>query len=351
MAIGTIIHQRRKSLGLTQEQVAEMLGVTAPAVNKWEKSINCPDISLLAPLARLLKTDVNTLLEFDRDISQPELILICREISLKAQNTGYQAAFESAEEKLREYPNCDALFHNLAVQLQTLLVSADLDETENSFYLEKINNWYRMLSESEDAVIRNSALYMLASYEISVQHYDTAQEYLNRMPDRKDTPDKRMLQAGIYLKQDRSEEAAGLMQAALLATVSDLQMILFKLLDAELALGDKEAANYVAERAKKASEIFDLSEYNSFVACYQIAVHEKNAADSTEYLRRMLQAQKKGWMLNSSPLFKSLKLSQSSASMAQMIVPMLKSMQQSEEFSFLHEYEGFKNLLEEYNVN
>ena len=62
MPISTVIREKRKELGLTQEQLADRLGVTPPAVNKWEKGISCPDISILAPLARLLETDVNTLL-------------------------------------------------------------------------------------------------------------------------------------------------------------------------------------------------------------------------------------------------------------------------------------------------
>ena len=40
--------------GLTQEQVAQALGVSGPAVNKWERGACCPDLALLAPLARLL---------------------------------------------------------------------------------------------------------------------------------------------------------------------------------------------------------------------------------------------------------------------------------------------------------
>ena len=62
MKINEVIRQRRKELGLTQERVAELLGVSAPAVNKWENGNSYPDITLLPPLARLLKTDLNTLL-------------------------------------------------------------------------------------------------------------------------------------------------------------------------------------------------------------------------------------------------------------------------------------------------
>lgn len=37
MKINQMIREKRKALSLTQEQVAEYLGVSAPAVNKWEK--------------------------------------------------------------------------------------------------------------------------------------------------------------------------------------------------------------------------------------------------------------------------------------------------------------------------
>ena len=60
-----IIKERRQALNFTQEQVAKYLGVTTPAVNKWEKGISYPDISLLPALARLLDTDLNTLLSFN----------------------------------------------------------------------------------------------------------------------------------------------------------------------------------------------------------------------------------------------------------------------------------------------
>lgn len=61
MKIEETIRERRLAKHLTQEQLANYLGVTAPAVNKWEKGISYPDIRLLPALARLLDTDLNTL--------------------------------------------------------------------------------------------------------------------------------------------------------------------------------------------------------------------------------------------------------------------------------------------------
>ena len=55
MNISEQIRNYRKSVGLTQEQVANALGVSASAVNKWEKGNSYPDISTLPALARLLQ--------------------------------------------------------------------------------------------------------------------------------------------------------------------------------------------------------------------------------------------------------------------------------------------------------
>lgn len=61
MKINDIIKKKRITLGMTQEQVADYLGVSTPAVNKWEKGGCYPDITLLPTLARLLKVDLNRL--------------------------------------------------------------------------------------------------------------------------------------------------------------------------------------------------------------------------------------------------------------------------------------------------
>lgn len=62
MTIGQRITSRRKTLGLTQQRVAEALHVSFQAVSKWENDVTLPDTAMLAPLARLLRTSVDALL-------------------------------------------------------------------------------------------------------------------------------------------------------------------------------------------------------------------------------------------------------------------------------------------------
>ena len=60
--LGKRISTRRKALGLTQDQLAEKLGVTAQAVSKWENDQSCPDITALPRLAEIFGISVDTLL-------------------------------------------------------------------------------------------------------------------------------------------------------------------------------------------------------------------------------------------------------------------------------------------------
>ena len=55
MCIGEQIKNYRKTAGLTQEQVANYLGVSTPAVNKWEKGNTYPDISLLPAIGSTIE--------------------------------------------------------------------------------------------------------------------------------------------------------------------------------------------------------------------------------------------------------------------------------------------------------
>lgn len=60
--IGDRIKYHRKRLGLTQEQLAERLGVSPQAVSKWENNLSCPDISILPELSGIFGITIDALL-------------------------------------------------------------------------------------------------------------------------------------------------------------------------------------------------------------------------------------------------------------------------------------------------
>ncbi len=68
--ISNFIKTKRKELGLTQEELAQKLFVTEKAVSRWETGRGTPDISLLIPLSKILKVNVNELLNGENNIDK-----------------------------------------------------------------------------------------------------------------------------------------------------------------------------------------------------------------------------------------------------------------------------------------
>lgn len=62
MTLGEKLSEKRRSKNMTQDEVAEKLGVTPQAVSKWENDASCPDISLLPTIASLYDTTIDELL-------------------------------------------------------------------------------------------------------------------------------------------------------------------------------------------------------------------------------------------------------------------------------------------------
>lgn len=60
--IGRFIAECRKRKNLTQEQLADRLGITDRAISKWERGLNLPDASLMLELCNILDITVNELL-------------------------------------------------------------------------------------------------------------------------------------------------------------------------------------------------------------------------------------------------------------------------------------------------
>lgn len=72
MVLGNSLFHARKKAGLTQEEVAERLGVSRQTIGKWEADETLPDIRQSKRLATLYGVTLDELIEFDLDVSQVE---------------------------------------------------------------------------------------------------------------------------------------------------------------------------------------------------------------------------------------------------------------------------------------
>ncbi len=76
--IGRFLAERRKTLGLTQRQVAEKLGMSDKSVSKWERGVCLPDVSVYQELCQILGISINEFLAGE-SISREELETRCED--------------------------------------------------------------------------------------------------------------------------------------------------------------------------------------------------------------------------------------------------------------------------------
>lgn len=75
MSLGNNLFQARKNVGLSQETVAEKLGVSRQTVSKWETDETVPDIYQAKRLTKLYNLTLDELIEFDIDVKEIEDII------------------------------------------------------------------------------------------------------------------------------------------------------------------------------------------------------------------------------------------------------------------------------------
>lgn len=130
LSLASNIQKFRKESKLTQEQLAEALGVTFAAVSKWERGVATPDLELIATMANLFGISVDKLIGFNmEDNSIAEL---GKKFDKLVTDEKFEEALELAEEGLFRYPNNYDVVHNAAYSY--FYIAA---KTENKAYYKK----------------------------------------------------------------------------------------------------------------------------------------------------------------------------------------------------------------------
>ncbi len=349
MQMNLVIREKRKEKGLTQEQVADYLGVSTPAVNKWEKGVTFPDITLLPPLARLLGVDLNTLLCFHENMTAQEIAYFSEEIMDTIRKSDFDSGFMMGMKKIKEYPSCAELIQSIALLMDGALVWYGAEIKNKESYHNQIIALYERVAKSDDESLRQKAIYMLASKYMGNNEFDKAQELINQLPE-SNYFDKSNLQANLSMNQGETGKALEILEQKLLKELNGIQNTIMKLADIELAEGNNKNAAHLGEIFKDLIKLFDLWDYSSYVVPLQVAVHQKNEKESILLLQSMLSALMIPWDIKKSSLYSHLKIKESKENTGKEILPaILLEIEKEPAYEFLHTNIEFQNLLKEYH--
>ncbi|MCQ2555618.1 MAG: helix-turn-helix domain-containing protein [Clostridia bacterium] len=85
--LGMMISSLRKENGMTQQDLADRMGVTDKAVSKWERDLSCPDVNSLPKLAEIFEVSVDELMQVKQEAETrkdytPFIKLVLRGVAL-----------------------------------------------------------------------------------------------------------------------------------------------------------------------------------------------------------------------------------------------------------------------------
>ena len=110
---------------LTQEDVAEFLGITPQSVSKWERGESYPDITFLPALANIFETSVDLLLGMDTIRAEETRYNIHKKAVEYQRNGNLEMAEKTYRDALLIYPNKPGMILGLA---STLALKGDTEE-------------------------------------------------------------------------------------------------------------------------------------------------------------------------------------------------------------------------------
>ncbi len=344
MSIGKVIRKYRKIRNLTQEEMAVRLGVTAPAVNKWENENSYPDISLLAPIARLLNISLDTLLSFRENLTAEEINEIVGEANQKLKEISYNEAFQWAKKQLEQYPNCEKLILNIAICLEAYLVVHDVpDKTE---YEEYLCSLYIRLLNSEKEAIRISAAGSLVEFYSRKKDYEKAEKYLEYYSIK--NPERKRKQAQIYADTGRIQEAYKAYEELLFTDYQRTSAEFHGMYLLALRNHDMERAHKLVKKQEELARCFEMGKYHEVVCGLEIATVEQNADVVIEIMKEMLsdiesiESFRHSWLYEHME-FKEMKKD----SLEEFKDNLLKCFRDEESYGFLKRDERWEKLVEQ----
>jgi len=109
--IGRVIMQGRKAKGITQEELAQFMGVSKAAVSKWETGQSYPDITYLPQLAAYFNISVDELLGYEPQMTKEEIRRLYYRLSEKFAQEPFEAVIGQCQTIIKKYISCPLLLH------------------------------------------------------------------------------------------------------------------------------------------------------------------------------------------------------------------------------------------------
>ncbi len=342
MNINEVIRKYRKEKNMTQEEMANRLGVSAPAVNKWERGVSMPDISLLAPIARLLGVSLDELLSFNESLSPVEESNIINEVNMLLNTQPVEVAFKKIKDTVKEYPNAENLILSLTVIFNGRCMILGLQQQEE--YESWIKSTFKNLRDSKSEKIRRNASDGLYAFYIGRKQYAEAEECLEYYA--VEDPERKRKLAPILYGTGKYDEAYKTLEELLFLDYQRISVELNELFALAMETDNPKKAKTFVEKASALAKLFEMGKYHENACRLEYAAAMKDADETLDLMDTLLSNIDTLMDYTKSDLYEHMDFNPFSSSFAQtLIASQLKHFLEDDTYSFAKEspkWEAFK---------
>lgn len=179
--IGNRISAKRKEKGITQEELANHLGVSKPAVSKWESGQSYPDILLLPVLASYFDITVDELIGYEPQLTQEEIRKVCRRLTGAFVKEPFEQVYAECETYVKKYFSCWRLQLEMGLLLLNHASFSGSEERAKEINLMVLEMFQRIEKNSDDVNLAKQALQLQALCYLSNQQPTEAIELLENL--------------------------------------------------------------------------------------------------------------------------------------------------------------------------
>ncbi len=181
--IGKIISTNRKERGVTQEELANHMGVSKPAVSKWESGQSYPDILLLPELASYFNITVDQLIGYEPQLSPEDVRKLYHKLADAFAKESFDKVYEECQEYIKKYFSCWYLQHHMGLLLVNHASLSGSPERIKEILEKALEIFVRVEKDGEDVILGKQALQMEAYCHLSLSRPVEAIDILENLND------------------------------------------------------------------------------------------------------------------------------------------------------------------------
>lgn len=168
---------------LTQEQLADVMGVTKASVSKWENGQSLPDILLLPQMASFFDVSIDALIGYEPQLSREQIKNLYLSFAEAFAKRPFEEVMEESQELVKEYYSCYPFLFQICVLWLNHFMLAKKQERQREILEGIVRLCERILSGCKDIGICNDALIVQAMAYLQLGRAGESAELLEEFAD------------------------------------------------------------------------------------------------------------------------------------------------------------------------